>query len=181
MIFAGNIGRFQGLESVVESFMGISDDSTELVFLGEGKLKADLQAIVAERGFSRIHFFPHQSIEVANEIIRTADVGIVSLSEGVYKYAYPTKVISYLSVACPLLVMIEPESAMVKFVEDNQIGICVDINSTKSLSECIVLLASNRKKLAQYKENAVEVYNNYYNEQYVLDRWVDLVKSSEGS
>ena len=175
LIFAGNIGRFQGLESVVESFMDVADESAELVFLGEGKLKAYLQAKVNERNFQRVKFFPHQSIDVANEIIRTSDIGIVSLSAGVYKYAYPTKVISYLSVACPLLVIIEPESDMAKFVTENQIGVCVDAKNKQSLSQSILHLSSNREQVERFKSNALNVYTSYYNENLVLDKWVELV------
>jgi len=174
LIFAGNIGRYQGLESIVDSFMEAAVSNAELVFLGEGKLKAALQTKAAEQGCDRIRFFPHQPIEIANEIIRTADVGIVSLSESVYQYAYPTKVISYLSVACPLMVMIEPESDMANFVSDNQIGICIDIRNTEMLAEGIVKLTSNQQAVDQYKFNATNVYNNYYNEEFVLNRWLEL-------
>lgn len=176
LIFAGNIGRFQGLESIVEAFMNVGDENVELVFLGDGKLKVELQEMVFAKKFDRIRFFPHQPIEIANEIIRTADIGIVSLSEGVYQYAYPTKVISYLSVACPLLVVIESESDMVKFVQENQIGICVDSNRPDSLAKAILELMSDRDRVAHYRVNVVDVYNDYYNEELVLNKWASLVK-----
>ena len=179
LIFAGNIGRFQGLEALVEEFIRVADENSELVFLGEGKLKAQLQDVVAESLFDRILFYPHQPIEIANEIIRTADAGVVSLSEGVYRYAYPTKVISYLSVSCPLLVVVERESDIVSFVNENEIGVCVEINNSDSLSEGIRSLISDRQQLAKYKQNSARVYSSFYDEKYVLDKWTKLVRKAE--
>ena len=175
LIFAGNIGRFQGLELLVETFVSIQNLSVELVILGEGKLKGVLEEIVAESGCESVTFIPHQTIEVANEIIRTADVGVVSLSEGVYEYAYPTKVISYLSVACPLLVMIEPESEMVQFVEGRKIGQCVALGDKKALASAIKNLVDDRSLTQSYKKNAVQVYSTYYDEEMVLNKWTSLV------
>lgn len=177
LIFAGNIGRFQGLELLVETFLSIQDLNIELVILGEGKLKGVLAEIVAKSECDSVIFIPHQTIEVANEIIRTADVGLVSLSEGVYEYAYPTKIISYLSVACPLLVMIEPESDMVKFVETRQIGQCVTPGDSAALADAIRNMVDNESVMEDYKNNSIDVYGTFYDEEVVLDKWTNLVKS----
>ena len=46
LIFAGNLGQFQGLENVVEAVLSMHEDSfsrIEVVFVGEGKALASLK------------------------------------------------------------------------------------------------------------------------------------------
>jgi len=39
-------------------------------------------------------------------------VGLVSLSEGIYKVAYPSKLLTYLGLGVPVLALTEPESEL---------------------------------------------------------------------
>ena len=105
VIFAGNIGRFQNLEAIVEAFLEADDKQIQLVLLGDGKLKKRLHDRVVDTKSNSVLFFPHQSVEDANKIIRNADMGLISLTPGIYQYAYPTKLISYLSVGCPVIAL----------------------------------------------------------------------------
>jgi len=178
LIFAGNIGRFQGLDILVDAFLELNNlENIELVFLGEGKMKSKLKEKVAKAGAKNIRFIPHQPVEVANKIIKTADLGIVSLSPGIYRYAYPTKIIAYLSVGCPLLVMVESESALASFIKTNQIGINIDLNDKLALKSIINDLNKDRKAFAEMRKNAILTYEKFYNETLVLDKWSSLFKA----
>lgn len=177
LIFAGNIGRFQGLDLLLEAFLELSDlDNIELVFLGDGKIKASLEKKVTESGAQNIHFIPHQPMSIANGIIKSADIGIISLSPNIYRYAYPTKMIAYLSVSCPLFVMVEPESSLVSFIRKYQIGINIDPGDKAKLKSVITELNKNREKLVKMRENATLAYKEVYDEVFVLDKWSSLFR-----
>lgn len=178
MVFAGNIGRFQGLDLFVETFMEFKEtDNIELVFLGDGKMTKPLKEKASNAGVKNIKFIPHQPIAVANTIIQTADLGIVSLSPGIYRYAYPTKIIAYLSTGCPLLVMIEENSSLASFVDKYHIGVHINQNNKTELTQTISDLNSNRERLNKMKINARKTFDEFYNESLVLDKWSDLINN----
>ena len=120
--FTGNLGRFQGLETVVQALLGDDDrlDELELVLMGEGAVKADLERLVTaappERR-ARVRMLPHGSVSQARALLRTADLGLVSLTPGVISYAYPSKTATYLAEGLPLLVMVEADSELARQVE----------------------------------------------------------------
>ena len=101
VVFTGNIGRYQALDSIVEAVLdGDGLDDVELVLMGEGSAKADLvrrldRSPVDRRG--RVRFLPHGSPAEARALAETADLGLVSLTPGVISYAYPSKTATYLS------------------------------------------------------------------------------------
>lgn len=178
LIFAGNIGRFQGLDLLVDVFLELKNhENIELFFLGDGKMKSTLEKKVANAGAENIHFIPHQCMSIANSIIKTADMGVVSLTPNIYRYAYPTKIISYLSVGCPLLVMVEPESSLVSFIDKYQIGVNVTPGDVTMLKSIMTELNTNRINLDKMRENALHAYQEFYDESLVLDKWSSLINS----
>jgi hypothetical protein len=56
-------------------------------------------------------------------------VGLVSLSPGLSRYAFPSKVWTYLSADLPILGLVERESDLDRFVSAERLGTCVPIDS----------------------------------------------------
>jgi len=112
VIFAGNIGRFQNLgvltEGIAQCFANHPD--LELFFLGDGKALADLKA--QWEGNPQVRFAPFLPLDDAKPLIAEAEVGLVSLSTGIYKVAYPSKLLTYLGLGVPVLALTESESEL---------------------------------------------------------------------
>lgn len=181
LVFAGNIGRFQGLPQLIDTFSKIGPESpVELVLLGDGKQKAGLIEQVERLGISNVRFIPHQPMEIANAVIQSSDLGVVTLNPEVYRYAYPTKMIAYLSVGCPILSMVELDSELAKFVEDRKIGHAIGPQDSEALTRLIDRLAQNPNQLEDLRENANRVYTDYHGEAEVLDKWSFLINSLKG-
>ncbi|MEN8170720.1 MAG: glycosyltransferase family 4 protein [Pseudomonadota bacterium] len=180
VLFAGNIGRFQGLELFVDAMAQLKlRPDIELVFLGEGSALTSLRE--QAKGLDNVIFLPHQSVGVAKAVIRDADLAIVSLSKDIYKYAYPSKTMTYLEQGCPLLVSVENESSLVEFVRAENIGVCVQRDSSQSIVDAISLVADDSILLDDMKSSATRVYENNFSERAVLDKWSNLFNESVGS
>lgn len=119
-LFAGNIGRYQALPELVNAFASAASNDLELVLLGEGALKEKL--IKRTRGQKHIHFLDHVPPEEALRKMQAADFGIVSLTPGLYRYAFPSKLLTYLAASLKILAIIEPESRLAKMILENHLG-----------------------------------------------------------
>ncbi|MDX2505212.1 MAG: glycosyltransferase family 4 protein [Gammaproteobacteria bacterium] len=177
IIFAGNIGRFQGLEAFIDAMEMLTHRSMiELVFVGEGSALSALEK--RANGASNVKFLPHQSVNVARRMIADADLGIVSLSRDIYRYAYPSKTMTYLEEGCPLLVSVEHASELVKFVESSNVGVCVMPEQPKSIADAIESIYLDPQRHGQMKATAKQVSKEIFSERSVINNWTTLFNSS---
>lgn len=116
-VFAGNIGRFQGLEQLVVAASIVSRElPLELTFMGAGSEVSKLQHLVRDAGLTNVKFVPYQASEVAARAIAEADLGIISLAAGVCQVGYPSKTMAYVTAGCPVLAIVETDSQLSKVV-----------------------------------------------------------------
>lgn len=177
ILFAGNIGRFQGLESVVKAVSLLRHRSNlELVFLGEGKAVDELGKCAGDLLGTQVRFFPHQPTDVARAVIRTADLCLVSLAPEIYKYAYPSKTMTYLCEGRPLLVSIERSSELARFVKECGVGIVVHPEDPVALADRLGAIIDNADELHAMSERAARTGQQWFDRDKVLDRWSRLIK-----
>ena len=172
LIFAGNVGRFQGLESVIESAKLLSKDYPEIefVFLGDGAAVKVLEKLSGNMLNKTVYFFPHQPVAIARELIADAQLGIVSLSKEIYKYAFPSKTMTYLCEGVPLLSIIETDSSLTKLVMDHEIGITSTSEDVENIASQVVGLYEDKNRLLKMKINAKKYATENYSVETVLPK-----------
>lgn len=176
VIFAGNIGRFQGLEAFVDAMQQlVHRPEIEMVFVGEGSALLRLKKRAG--GAANIKFLPHQAVHVARKMIADADLGIVCLTREIYRYAFPSKTMTYLEEGCPLLVSAERDSELVRFVESSNVGKWVKPDSPQSIAGAIETLYLDTGYYRQMKNAAKQASKELFSETSVMEKWDLLVKS----
>ena len=177
VIFAGNIGRFQGLETVIESAHLLEDiEDIEFVFLGEGQARQSLETQAGDLLHKTVHFYGHQPLPIARSIIADSELCVISLSPDIYRYAYPSKTMTYLCESVPVAVIAELESELSQTVQSAQLGISVAAGDAKGLAQKIRGIKSNKKLLNTMKQNARSYSEAYFRVESVLPKWSKLVK-----
>ena len=181
LLFAGNLGRFQGLETVIDAMHYLSDlPNVELVFMGEGKAVDSLRQRAADLHGGKVKFFPHQPVDFARAVIRSADLCLVSLMPGIFRYAFPSKTMAYLGEGRPLLVSVEPESELAEFVRNNQIGVTVIPGDVIGIADTIRALVGDIPGQREMVVRARAAGDAYFSEPVVLDRWSKLMEIIAG-
>ena len=142
IVFAGNLGRFQALEELLAAFLDHASehDDLELHFLGDGTAKAALQRQAAESPL--VNFHGHVDFTLASRFIKGCDAGIVSIGEGIYRYAYPSKTLTYLGLGVPLFVVVEGESMLAADVRSRALGVVCAERSPEGLRRGFRALAA---------------------------------------
>ncbi|MEP6199954.1 MAG: glycosyltransferase, partial [Marinomonas sp.] len=174
LIFAGNLGQFQGLDLLVDAMrlVGAKRNDVELVFMGEGKAAASLK--VQAQGLSNVVFKGHQPFEEAQIAIAAADIGIVSLEPEIYRLAFPSKTLTYLGLGMPLFCVIEENSELARMVSDNGIG-AVAPRDPQAIADAIIALADTRKDLPTMRERASSWFASRLDRPAVLDHWSGMI------
>jgi glycosyltransferase involved in cell wall biosynthesis len=175
VLFAGNLGLFQGLDAIVNAALILKNyDDIEFVFLGEGAAKKDLIRNAGDLIDRSVYFFPYQPLQVANLIISHSSVCITSLNAGLYRYAYPSKVINYASMGRGQIALVDLESELAKFINSEGIGVAVPPGDSSLLAQTVQHLASSPAELEAMQINAIRVSKMIYNKSHVLKKWSDL-------
>lgn len=174
LIFAGNIGLFQGLETVIDAMRLIESDcpDIEFVLMGEGKALPNLKRRAS--GLSNVRFERHRAFDEARSLIATADVGVVSLEPEIYRYAFPSKTLTYLDLDVPLLVLVEEDSELASMVLTKKIGFVVEPRDTKKIEDQLRTISGNRSQLWDMKRAVHETYCNTLSGKARLKQWTTL-------
>jgi colanic acid biosynthesis glycosyl transferase WcaI len=176
LVFAGHLGRFQNLESVIEAAVTLRDDARlRFHFFGDGPMKATLQRKIADHDLRNVMLYGHRDAEEVADFIRTrADFGIVSLVPGVIGTAYPSKTMSYLRNGCPVLALVEAESELARTIVDAGVGMQADPADVGKLAETLRQLAEHPLAYADARSRTSDLYRDAFSPAFQLERWLRL-------
>mgnify|MGYP006415534649 CR=1 FL=1 len=176
LIFAGNIGGFQGLENFVNAMHLLTDyKNIELAFVGEGKAMSDLKVKAGKLLGSTIQFIPHQPVDVARLLMQNADLGIISLTPKIINYAYPSKTMVYLDEGLPIIAAIEKDCELCSFLERNTIGVCVSERTPQAIADCIRRIAHTLEYDKMVDAVNTETVKKTFCVDKALNRWSELI------
>jgi glycosyltransferase involved in cell wall biosynthesis len=176
-LFAGNLGRFQGLERLVAAARLVAESANiQLIFIGEGDAKSMLVTQAGDLLNRRIVFVPQQPVETALAAMRRCDYGIVSLLADVYRYAYPSKTMMYLSAGCPLLAVIEPESELARTVARHGFGYTAPSVSVADIADTMRRAVEERERWTIERRTAIaQTCEHLFGERRMLAAWDKLL------
>lgn len=113
LLYAGNIGEKQGLESLVEA-AGRLRERGDLVFLivGEGAGKLRLMESVQVKGLSNVLFAPLQPCEELPALLASADCHLVIQKRGAADAVLPSKLTNILAVGGNAVITADPDTSL---------------------------------------------------------------------
>lgn len=179
VMYAGNIGPTQGLESVVETAQLLAaKPSIRFVFVGEGASKAGLEALAKSRGLKNILFAPFQAREVLPQVLATADVSLVTLKEGLAANSVPSKFFSILASGRPVIASVDPDSDISALVRASQCGVVAEPENPHALADKILDLSHDVTRRDWFGENGRNYVSRFRSKRQAAERFQSLIVSS---
>lgn len=177
VLFAGNIGLFQGLGDIISAAHLLSHiPSIEFLFVGDGAACAKLRHLAGPLLGRTVHFHPFVPEAEAVRIMQESDLGVVSLKKEIYRYAYPSKAITLISCGCPLLVVMEAESSLAQLVESEQIGHVCPPGDVQGIVEAIL----RARRQGPSREQVIDVAERHFDSDGALRLWSHLIRRRIG-
>jgi colanic acid biosynthesis glycosyl transferase WcaI len=177
VLFAGNVGLSQGLESVLQVAQ-LMADLPDVLFLivGNGAAKADLVEQAERRMLTDVRFLPFQPHEVVPEMYATADVCLVPLRHGFTRESMPSKIFTILGAARPLIASVDPGSDTWDLVQDAGCGLCTEPENPSALAGAIRTLYADRTAGQQMGARGREYALSRYTREVVARQYADLLE-----
>ena len=172
IVFAGNLGNFQGLEAVVSAFHILSgkDVRAHLLLLGDGAAEQDLRDQAGDLLDKTVFFEGRVAQSAAEQVVSASDLALVTLNPGVIATAFPSKTMTYLSAGTPVLAAVEESSELATILRENNVGSSCAL-TPESIAEAIVE-ASQAPAVAPAAVK--EFARTYASTEARLPQWSDL-------
>jgi colanic acid biosynthesis glycosyl transferase WcaI len=138
LLFAGNLGIVQGLETILQAACLIRDRPEILfVFIGDGADRERLQELAEELQLERsVQFIDRQPAKVMPEFMAAADTLIVHLKASpLSSLAIPAKTAAYLASGTPVIFAVEGETA--RLVELSGAGLSIPSSNPEALADAV--------------------------------------------
>jgi glycosyltransferase involved in cell wall biosynthesis len=120
--FAGNIGRVHGLEEFIKLFRQAANPSLVLIIIGDGAHKKILERYVQSNHIENVFFFDSKPRGEQQTFLNSCDIGLVTLSEGMYGLGIPSKVYNIMSAGKAVFYIGDVGSEIDNYVQQNDIG-----------------------------------------------------------
>ncbi len=138
VLFAGNMGRAQGLEGVLRAARLLLDRGSraQLVFLGSGMDVEELKELKTQLGVSNVHFLAAVPMTEVGAYLAAADALLVHLRpDELFRITIPSKTQAYMAAGKPIVMGVEGDAA--DLVVRSGGGIVVQSGSEESIADGI--------------------------------------------
>ena len=95
-----------------------------------------------------------------------------------YKYARPSKTMSYLSQGKPIIAIVEKNSELVKNMEQSHYGKCISQDNLDSLPNLLIDLSINHSSVEEMSNNAIIAFEKEFCDKVVLEKWANIISST---
>lgn len=153
--YAGNIGRVQGLDKVLEQL----PESVDFHIYGTGSMEEALKKMNHPRVFFHGPYFRSQQ----NEVLAACHIALVTLQKGMYGLGVPSKTYNILASGRPILFFGPKNSEIDLLVREKRIGYCGWPEKW------------DKDELVEMGERARELAIKEYSEETILNKFIKAI------
>lgn len=143
IVYGGNLGRVQGLETLIRAaaIAGKTVPGLKLLLIGNGTERDRLRALVAELGGDNVQVAPAVPRDQIADVFAAADVLALHLvDDPLFAITIPHKTQSYMAMGKPILIGVAGEAA--RLVTDAGAGVAVAPGDVEAMAAAMVRLAN---------------------------------------
>jgi colanic acid biosynthesis glycosyl transferase WcaI len=175
-MFAGTIGQVSGAEILIDVAKILAHIEDVLILcIGEGIRKQPMIDEARRLCLSNMRFLPFQPAERVPEVQSSSDVAILTMAPNSSDASVPSKLISYLAAARPVIVAANAHSAVARTVQLAEAGIVVPPGDAHGLANCILHLKRNSEDAKRMGRNARRWFEEHYTLERAYLQFTDLI------
>lgn len=182
IIFAGNIGKAQGLDVLIEvaNSIQIQNIQAHIVLIGNGVEVSRLKNMVYSLGIKTMSFVDEVPIDEINAYLSRADFLLIHLRKSfLFSKTIPSKTQAYLASGKPILICVEGDAKEIVLKSGG--GIYAEPESAKSIINAInKILLMSQKELNNMGENGRNFYYKNMSIDIGVDNFIRVFKSLKG-
>jgi glycosyltransferase involved in cell wall biosynthesis len=179
LVFGGNMGLPQNLLNVVRLANEVKQiDKIKFLFIGQGAEEQKIKELSDTLKLKNTTFIGHVDRNTYQAIIRSCDIGLVSLNPKFTVPNFPSKTMDYLKFDLPILASLDRTALndYGNFIEKKaKVGLCSDASDMNSYKTNLLKLYTDRSLYNFYSDNCKKVFNDEFNIESNYKRIIDCI------
>jgi len=173
--FAGNVGKVQNLENIINAFCLLSSEfqeKSQLNIIGDGSNLDNLKLLANNN--PNITFHGKRPRSDMASYYKASDFLIISLiDKPIFSVTVPAKTQTYIAAKKPILAIINGDTASI--IQENNLGLCVDPSKVDAITvmfqRCINMNQTERKKFIDENDRLLATM---FNKEETIDKLLKL-------
>ena len=181
LLFAGNIGEMQSVETIVRAAAELKDIPNLMWHIvGDGSSREKCQELAKKLGLEdKVRFYGQRPVTDMPKLYSKATALLITLKDNSFiSYTLPGKLQSYLAAGRPIIGAIGGEAR--KVIEESNCGLCCDPEDHIRLAELVKRFVSEPEKHQAYTLNGRLYYEKYFNKDIFINHLIDKLAELAG-
>jgi len=168
ILYHGNMGHKQGLETVIDAAR-LLKDSPEILFLlcGDGSARPELER--RAENLSNLTFIPLQPDDKLNLLVNLADAQVLPQRKDAADLVMPSKLTTMLASGKPVIVCAAPGTQL--WMIASQVGLAVPPEEPRILADAIVRLVNDPKESSRLGQLGRDYACQYFDRKVILSQF----------
>lgn len=174
--YAGNIGRVQGLQELIENLKESSNNNLEFHFWGTGAEENRLKDYTQSYKMNNVVYHGAYLRSKQSEVINSCDMALVTLTEGMFGLGVPSKTYNIMAAGKAVLFIGEPDSEIGLLVKEKQIGVVFRPDDKEGIVKFLASLSKDKQpEFAEMGKRARHVAETEYAKDIILNKFVEAI------
>ena len=169
IVFAGNIGTAQSIETIVTAAeMLVSYPKIRFLIYGQGSKLAWLKTEINNRMLKNVVLCGQRALEEMPALLQQSSVLLVTLSkQPIFALTIPSKLQAYLATGKPIIACLDGEGA--RIVSEASAGVTIPAEDAHGLVDAVLkLYNANAEELILMGQNAQSYFKMHYKHDLVM-------------
>ncbi len=169
--FAGNIGKAQGIDTVLQAALKLKDHKKiHFVFVGDGSAKRDAEIFVKTHSLTNVFFMGRHPPEDMPFLFKRSSCLLVSLKRDPHlENVIPAKTQSYMSAGKPTIGSLDGQGRLV--IEAAKCGFVSSCDDAEGLANNVLRMSQlSEKELSDLGQNAKRYFEGNFKRELVVGR-----------
>lgn len=172
LMYAGNMGHPQDLESIVRCATDLKNDARfHFLFLGSGVKRKWLETEVRENVLENVTVLDSRPRAEQQTFLNACDVGLVSLVKNMRGVAMPSRTYNLLAAGKPILALTEEKSELARVIEEEAVGWIVPPAEPARLLKVIDEIYERRGDLPEIGRRARKAALTSYSVETAIEKY----------
>lgn len=175
-LFAGNVGKSQAVETIVEAAKLVQDDNRIHIHIVGGGISLDSCKALAD-GLDNITFYGRRDVSEMPSFYAKADAMLVTLvDDATLSLTLPGKVQSYMAAGKAVIGAINGETA--RLVQTADCGSCAPAEDAAALAQILKNGADHPQLLRRQGQNARKYYDEHFHKETFMDTLLTVLQEN---
>ena len=183
-VYAGNLGRKQSLEILMEAAYLLAARSPasavpiHFIIAGDGAARPALEKSLAAHPQLGVRLLPLLCDDDYAALLRAADVALITQAAGTGRFFFPSKLLSVLAAGLPVVAVADATSELARAVREGGFGCAVQPGDAIGLAEVLRRLGRNRAPLEAW--SAATGWARQFSRESILPRFEQVLLAAAG-